>query len=363
MTKNISQESKLHHRLSRRYFVKLGLTAAAVLGLGGCSAFLDLDEEETDEQKEKDKDETEKKQEEEVKPEDTDQEKAEPDKEKGRAGMPLRELGKTGSMVSILGLGGSFLVSAADRPEEAEKIVNQALDLGINYFDTAPSYGSSEENIGRVMGERRSEVFLASKTLERTYDGTMRLFEQSLQRLQTDHLDLLQIHGLHSEQELAQIMAEGGAMEALEELKRQGAIRFTGVTGHRDPTVLLEAIEKYDFDCLLLALNPADRFYQPLQEALLPRAREKNMGIIAMKVAAYGRIFKENGLDSMEKALGYALSYPVSTALVGMSTLDELSENARLAREFEQFTPQELQHLEELVEPYQDEVNFFKKEW
>ena len=371
MIEKIPQENKPLQMLSRRHFVRLGLTALAVLGLGGCSAFLDLDEEEADDQKEKSKDETEKDREEKVKAkksdqekdETTDKEKTKPEKEKGRAGMPLRELGKTGSMVSILGLGGSFLVSARDRPEDAEELVHRALDLGINYIDTAPSYGSSEENIGRVMGERRKEVFLASKTLDRTYDGTMRLFEQSLQRLQTDYLDLLQIHGLHSENDLSQIMAEGGALKALKDLKREGLIRFTGVTGHRDPAVMLEAIEKYDFDCVLLALNPADRFYQPLQEAILPRALEKNMGIIAMKVAAYGRIFKDNGLNSMEKALGYALSFPVSTALVGMSTLDELTENARLAREFEQLTPEELQQLEELVEPYQDEINFFKKEW
>ncbi len=362
MIEKILDENNLHHRLSRRHFVRLGLTAAAVLGLSGCSAFLDLDEEEADDQEEKDQDEREKDREE-GKAKKTDKEEAEPEKEKGRAGMPLRELGKTGSMVSILGLGGSFLVSAADRPEEAEEIVHRALDLGINYIDTAPSYEKSEENIGRVMGDRRKEAFLASKTLDRTYNGTMRLFEQSLQRLQTDHLDLLQIHGLHSEEDLSQIMAEGGALEALEKLKREGLIRFTGVTGHRDPAVLLEAIEKYDFDCVLLALNPADRYYQPLQEAVLPRAREKNMGIIAMKVAAYGRIFKDNGLDSMERALSYALSFPVSTAVVGMATLDELAENARLAREFAQLTPEELHHLEVLVEPYQDEVNFFKKEW
>ncbi len=363
MTEKISQESKLYYRLSRRHFVRLGLTAAAVLGLGGCAGFLGLDEEETDEQTKKDKKETEKRREEEVKAEEIDQEKAGPDKEKGPAGMQLRELGKTGCMVSILGLGGSFLVAAADRPEEAEELVHGALDLGINYIDTAPTYGSSEENIGRVMGERRNEAFLASKTQDRTYEGTMRLFEQSLQRLQTDHLDLLQIHGLHSEEDLSQIMAESGALEALEKLKKEGLIRFTGVTGHRDPAVLLEAIEKYNFDCVLLALNPADRYYQPLQEAVLPRAREKNMGIIAMKVAAYGRVFKENGLESMEKALGYALSFPVSSAVVGISTLDELAENARLAREFAQLAPEELTHLEELLEPYQDEINFFKKEW
>ncbi len=367
MANKTPDESKLQRRFSRRRFVKLLLAAAAALGLSGCAGFFGLDEEEAEPEEEpldekvddkKDKSEAEKRREEEKKAEEPG-----PEKEKGVAGMPLRELGKTGCMVSILGLGGSFTVAAKDRPEEAEKMVHRALDLGVNYIDTAPSYGASEENIGRALKKRRSEVFLASKTIERTYDGTMKLFEQSLKRLQTDHLDLLQIHGLHSEEELSQVMAEGGALEALEELKKEGLIRFTGVTGHRDPAVLLEAIETCDFDCVLLSLNPADPFYQPLQEAVLPRAREKNMGIIAMKIAAYGRLFRENGLERMEKALGYALSFPVSTAVVGMSDLDELEENARLAKEYEKLSPEELQRLEELVEPYQGEVNFFKKDW
>jgi len=277
--------------------------------------------------------------------------------------MPLRKLGKTGEMVSILGLGGAFTIAASDRSDQAERIIHRALDLGVNYIDTAPSYGSSERNIGQAIKDRRGEVFLASKTLDRTYEGTMTLIHQSLKRLQTDYLDLLQVHGLHSADELDHIMADDGVLAALEKLKQDGLIRFTGVTGHKNPQVLLEAIERYDFDCILLPLNPADPYYQPFQEEVLPLAKKKDMGIIAMKIAAYGRIFKDNGLNSMEKALGYVLSFPVSSAVVGISTVEEMEENIGIAKEFKQMEPEELKHLEKLVEPYQDEVNFFKKVW
>ncbi len=362
----------MEKKLSRRRLVKLLFTAMAALGLAGCAGFIGLDqedEEETGEEVEENKAEKREQAEEQInedevkKKDNKEPVKKEKEAKAGREGMPLRQLGKTGELVSILGLGGSFTIAASDRVEEAEKIIHRALDLGVNYIDTAPSYGSSEKNIGQAIKDRRGEAFLASKTLDRTYEGTMELFHQSLERLQTDYLDLLQVHGLHSEDELEQVLADGGALAALDELKQEGLIRFTGVTGHRDPQVLLEALERYDFDCILLSLNPADPYYQPLQDAVLPLAKEKDMGIIAMKVAAYGRIFRDDGLDSMEKALNYALSFPVSSAVVGISTAQELEENIGIVKEFRQMEPEELKHLEILVEPYQGEVNFFKKEW
>jgi len=362
----------MEKKLSRRRLVKLLFTAMAALGLAGCAGFIGLDqedEEETGEEVEENKAEKREQAEEQInedevkKKDNKEPVKKEKEAKAGREGMPLRKLGKTGELVSILGLGGSFTIAASDRVEEAEKIIHRALDLGVNYIDTAPSYGSSEKNIGQAIKDRRGEAFLASKTLDRTYEGTMELFHQSLERLQTDYLDLLQVHGLHSEDELEQVLADGGALAALDELKQEGLIRFTGVTGHRDPQVLLEALERYDFDCILLSLNPADPYYQPLQDAVLPLAKEKDMGIIAMKVAAYGRIFRDDGLDSMEKALNYALSFPVSSAVVGISTAQELEENIGIVKEFRQMEPEELKRLEKLVEPYQGEVNFFKKEW
>jgi len=199
---------------------------------------------------------------------------------KAAESIPRRKLGKTGEEISILSLGGEATIEQVERQQEAVEIINQALDYGINYIDTAPSYGGgdSEINFGQVMAERREEVFLASKTHERGYDGTMWLIEESLERLQTDYLDLYQLHNIRTEQDLNAALAEDGAITALEELQQEGVIRFTGITGHKDPEVLLRGIREYDFDCLLMSLNAADIHYRPFQQELLEEAQGAGAG-------------------------------------------------------------------------------------
>jgi len=279
--------------------------------------------------------------------------------------IPRRMLGKTGFAVSLFSLGGEATVEQSGRTEEAEAIINRALDKGVNYVDTAPTYGGggSESNIGRVMAYRRDEVFLATKTGDRSYDGTMRLIEQSLDRLRTDHIDLYQLHNVRTEGDLEKAFAGDGAVKALEKLKEEGVIRYTGITGHRDPDVLLQGIREYPFDCLLMSFNAGDIHYQPFQEKLLQEAVEKEMGIIAMKVTARGRIFREGGIPDMKQALDYVFSFPVSTAIVGISSESEVDDNARIAAEFEQLLDHDIKRLEELVKPYEQEANFFKYQW
>ncbi len=286
-------------------------------------------------------------------------------KEDHKEAMPTRRLGRTGHKVSIFSLGGEATVEREDRQEEALEIINRALDLGVNYIDTAATYGrgGSEKNIGLVMQERRDEVFLATKTHDRSYDGTMRLFEQSLRRLKTDHVDLYQLHNIRTEDDVDRVMADDGALRAMRELKEQGAVGHIGITSHKDPDVLLEACERYDFDCVLMTLNVADVHYEPFQEKLLPAAVEDDRGVIAMKVTARGRVFRPDGVESMEQALGYVLSFPVSTAIVGISTLEELEQNVRIAREFEPFSDERLAEIEGLIAPYEEEGNFFKYHW
>ncbi len=280
------------------------------------------------------------------------------------SGMPLRRLGRTGHKVSIFSLGGESAVEKVNS-SKAVKIINEAIDRGVNYIDTAPAYGSggSELNIGRVMKYRRKEVFLASKTDSRSYAGTMKRFKQSLRRLNTDYLDLYQLHNIRTENDLKRVFAPDGAIKALEELKKQGLIRYTGITGHRSPAVLLKGIETYSFDCILLTLNAADIHYKPFQKELLQTALKKDMGIIAMKVTARGRIFKEKGIRSMSEALGYTLSFPVSTAIVGVSNSGELRENIRIAEGFSSFSPSRLKEIEGLTKKYEKDANFFKYYW
>ncbi len=279
--------------------------------------------------------------------------------------MQYRELGKTGKKVSILGLGGEASVEDGNNPERAEEIINQALDGGVNYVDTAPVYGTggSEQNIGRVMAYRREEVFLASKTHERSYDGTMRLIEKSLHRLQTDYLDLYQIHNLRLPEEVGEIFGNNGAVKALESLKNQGVINHIGVTGHKDPLVLRQVIENYDFDCVLLALNAADPHRQSFRDGVLDLAMEKKMGIVAMKVFAKGRLVENGGPASYEEALGFVLTYPVSTVIIGTSTLEEMEMNLSFCRDFLGFEEEKMRLIEEKTALMEKKGNFFKIEW
>lgn len=345
----------LGRRLSRRQFIKWGFCWGAAAGLAGCGLFPSQEGEEKYPGKEKPG---------EISDPDQEEERTESNekKQENRYPVPRRVLGKTGEKVSVVGLGGAIAV--AGNPGKAEAVVSRALDLGINYVDTAAGYGDSEENIGRVMRERREEAFLASKTEERSYDGAMREFERSLERLQTDYLDLYQLHGVHRRDGWERLKAEDGGLQALRELKRQGVVRFTGVTGHKNAPLLKEVVQEHSFDCVLLSLNAGDVHYDSMLQEVIPAAREKEMGIVAMKVASYdGRIFREDGIRSMEQSLGYVLSCPVSTAIIGISDLCELEENISIAREFKPFSEGKMKELEELTRHYEREVNFFKHHW
>jgi aryl-alcohol dehydrogenase-like predicted oxidoreductase len=263
-----------------------------------------------------------------------------------RRHFPTRALGKTGVMVSAMALGG---VAGMQRPPAPDHnpaaLAELALDLGITYFDTAPAYntGQSETNFGEVVARRRTEIFLATKTGDRTYDGTLRSVEQSLHRLQTDHVDLLQIHGIKKDEDLAAIGKPGGVLAALHKLRDQKVTRFIGVTGHEDADAMRRAIEMYEFDTVLTTFNPVTR-RQAFRDSVLPLAVEKKMGILAMKVMgggfgslATGNPAKNTGTwyhdesrsqaDSA-KLVRYVLGLPLSSAVIGMSSLEQIRANA-----------------------------------
>jgi uncharacterized protein len=283
-------------------------------------------------------------------------------KESPLSTMPTRLLGKTGFHVSLLSLGGQATLEDETKHDLALEIIHKALDLGVNYFDTAAAYGHgiSELYIGEVMKTRRSEVFLASKTYDRSYDGSMRSLEKSLKRLQTDHLDLWQLHNIQTNTDVDFILSREGAVKALEHAREQGVVRFTGITGHKDPFVLRRALEQYSFDAILMALNAADKHQASFIDHLLPFAVEKNMGIIGMKVPSRGRIFHEHGIKTMEQAMRYVLTLPVSTIAVGISTIRELEENVQIACSFQPYTPAEMSELEKLTQPYSADALWYR---
>lgn len=243
------------------------------------------------------------------------------------------------------------------------QLANAAIDAGINYFDTAPAYGSgqSERNFGEVLATRRKEVFLATKTGSRAYDGAMRDVEASLNRLRTDHLDLLQIHGVSANEDFAKWDKPDGVLKALHKLRDEKATRFIGVTGHESPESMRRAIKLFDFDTVLTTFNPTVK-RRPYQEMVLPFAREKNIGILAMKVMggglgslATGNPTKNDGASNHDEAtrqteagmlIRYALGLPISAAVVGMGSLEHLRTNVAAARDERPLNKEEREAME-----------------
>jgi predicted aldo/keto reductase-like oxidoreductase len=227
-------------------------------------------------------------------------------------------------------------------------VIERALDCGVNYCDTAPAYSSSMDYYGAVLGERRDEIFLASKTADRTRDGSLRILDDSLRRLRTDRLDLWQLHDLRSMDELDTIFSKSGAIHAMVRARDEQRVRFLGITGHHDPLVLLEAMRRFDFDTVLVALNSADVHRRSFTRTVLPDARRRSMGVIAMKVYAAGDIVEPRGPCSPADAMGYVLSLEgVSCTVIGCRTPDEVEANAEVARRFRVFSEERLHHLEE----------------
>jgi hypothetical protein len=282
--------------------------------------------------------------------------------------MPTRNLGRTGYRVGIFSLGGQAAVEQPDNADVAVPIVERALDLGVNYIDTSARYGGaearwSERYIGHVMKRRRREAFLATKTHDRTREGSLRLLERSLELLQTDHLDLWQIHNLSNMAQIDQIFAPGGAVEALVEAKDQKIVRHIGISGHADPDVLLAAIRRFPFDTILMAVNAADPHHMSFSAKLLPLAVEKKMGIIGMKIPARGRILSapgQSGGVTMEEAMRYTLTLPVSTVIVGCDSVAQLEENVKIARAFTPLSEPQMAALAAKAEPVKREALFFR---
>src|SRR5512132_3942924 len=295
------------------------------------------------------------------------------------ARMPERLLGRTGHRVRLFSLGGQASLERPERHDEAIRIIHRALDLGVNYIDTAPKYGNgvSQRVIGEVMATRRREVFLASKTHERgSRDNSLRLLDESLKALRTDHLDLWQIHNVRENEHLDEIFRTGGCLEALVRAREETMVRFVGITGHYDPVVLATALHRFEFDTLLMAINPADR--HPLLlldrwlpyanrnrlsfiERVMPIARAKNMGIIGMKIPARGRLFRGDGVKSMREAMHYSLTHPVSTVIIGCDTVRHLEENVSIAAAFKPLPAEEMARLEQSTAHYPHEAAWFKR--
>lgn len=262
--------------------------------------------------------------------------------------IPTRPFGKTGVNVTIIGQAGARLNMCRSR-EAAAKIVRHAYDLGINYFDCAHAYwnGHSEEAYGDAIPAFRKDIFLTTKSTQRTRAGAENDLHASLAALRTDYLDLWQIHDVRTRDDIEAVFAPGGCIEAFEAAKKAGKCRFIGFTGHHDPDIHNEMLKRYDrWDSTLMPLHAADTAYLSFERNTLPHAVERGIGIQAIKVFANAFLLREL---TVEECLRYTLSLPISCAALGSNTLGHLNENVRIAQNFKPYTKEEMEQVAQLT--------------
>ncbi len=274
--------------------------------------------------------------------------------------IPLRKLGKTEARVTMMGLGGEGVLRTHGHEKEAYDLINHAIDLGIGYFESARAYDGSESYYGLALKERRDDIFLASKSHARDRAGALAHLQETLGNMHTDHLDLWQVHDVRTKGDMAEIFGPGGAMEAFAEAKMNGFTRFVGITGHHDPFILKRCIEMYDFDTVLLPVNPAEPADRSFIDVVLPAALDKGMGVIGMKVYFRGFASKVPGFTSMAPYFRFALSHPVSTIVIGCDNIRQLEENIGFAKSFQPMSEKEMQGLIADISPYAKQLMYYK---
>lgn len=256
-------------------------------------------------------------------------------------GVPTRLLGKTNEEVSILGLGG-YHIGKLEK-QKSIKLIRKAIDEGITFMDNAWCYhnGQSEKLMGEALKDGyRKKVFLMTKNHGRTKELFKKQLDESLKRLNTDHIDLLQLHEIINFGEPQKIHEEG-VLDAVLEAKKKGKIRFIGFTGHRYPSLHQEMLDlDFDWDTVQMPLNVLDYHYRSFQNQILPQAKERNMGIIGMKSLAAGKIFKTD--ITVQEAIRYSLSLPISTLVSGIDSFEVLEQNLKIIKDFEEMDQKEL---------------------
>ena len=274
--------------------------------------------------------------------------------------LATRALGGTGAQVLPVSLGGEGILRSTGRSRQAVPVILEALRLGVRYCDTAPAYQQSQDYYGEAFRSAgkgsREGVLLASKCHERTRDRALRLLDDSLHRLGTDHLDTWQMHDLREMDELDVLTGKGGALQAALEAKADGRIRFVGLTGHHDPGVLLEAMSRFPFDTVLVAINPADARYRPFLPTVVAEARKRNMGVVGMKALSAGRLLD---MATATELLRYAATH-ADTVVVGCSTVEEVRANLAVASSFTPMSDADRRALEDRIAPRASEYDAFK---
>ena len=286
--------------------------------------------------------------------------------------IPMRPFGRhTDVRVSALGLGGHHLGSAADL-RTAVAIAHAAIDGGVTFFDNCWEYhrGKSEDWMGRALKGKRDQVFLMTKVCTHGRDASLALemLEQSLNRLQTDHLDLWQAHGMVFENDPALFIRPGGAAEAMRKAQQQGKVRFLGFTGHKRPAVHLAMLETgFPFDSVQMPLNPFDASFLSFEQQVLPELNKRGIAALGMKpIGGNGDPVKKGALTA-QQALSYAMSLPVTVTITGMDSMEIVRQNLAIAQGFHPLSPEEMDAIRQQckqpaadgrLEPYKMSLKF-----
>ncbi|MBD2103652.1 aldo/keto reductase [Leptolyngbya sp. FACHB-261] len=276
--------------------------------------------------------------------------------------IPRRPLGKTGVQVSALGLGGATLGQAKSK-EEAIRITHEAIDNGITFMDNAWEYNNhrSEEWMGDALQGRRDQAFLMTKVCTHGRDRrvAMQQLEESLRRLKTDYVDLWQIHEVVYYNDPEMIFRPNGAIEALEQAKKEGKVRFVGFTGHKDPALHLKMLAyDYPFDTVQLPLNCFDASFMSFEKQVLPELSKRQIAAIGMKSLSGNGAAVKQGVVTAQEALRYALSLPVATVVSGIDSLEVLRQNLAIARGLQPMTQTEKQALRDRCARYASDGRF-----
>ena len=271
---------------------------------------------------------------------------------KNEAGMPVRELGRTGLTVSIIGFGGGHCVRPDIDEKTTVRLIQEAIDAGVTFMDNAWEYagGESERRMGIALEGRRDKVVLMTKVCARDRKTAEQQLEDSLRKLRTDVIDVWQFHEVNYDNDAQWIFRPDGAIEAAVAAREAGKVRFIGFTGHKSPHILARMLaQDFDWDTCQMPVNVLDAHYRSFQKETLPVLQERGIGVIGMKsLGGRGQIVREVGLTA-EQCRGYALSLPISTLVCGIQSEADLQQDLAIARDFDPFSAAQMQALEAQV--------------
>jgi len=277
--------------------------------------------------------------------------------------MKSVNFGTTGREVSIVGLGGEGVLRTFDRGKEAQAVIRAAIEQGVTYFDSARVYSDSELYYGSIWKQEpslRKSIFQTSKSASRNKDGALADLQGSLKRLQTEYLDLWQIHDVRTNEDLQAISRPGGALEAFVEAKSKGIVRFIGVTGHHDPYILTRAVEELPVDSVLLPVNPVEEIVGGFLTHTLPAAKKKGIAVIGMKVLGGSHyVLPKLGITA-EELIRYALSVGITLPIVGCSSPEEVQTLAETAKGMGPLPEGDRKLLVDKFRPYASELAFYR---